>query len=110
MNAKYPEGDKIRLILDNHSVHTSQETQRYLNDHLDSIDLTTEEIDQIVYEVVNAKTASEELSYKRAPKPIKRSSKKSAKYSLFFRHTALLLYPSAILHKHQLSLAGQMEL
>ena len=34
LDAKYPEGDKIRLILDNHSAHTSQETQRYLNYHL----------------------------------------------------------------------------
>ena len=41
--------------------------------------LATEDIDQIVYEVVNAKAASEELSCKRAPKPIKRSPKKSAK-------------------------------
>ena len=144
LDAKYPEGDKIRLILDNHSAHTSQETQRYLNNHLgrfefvftpthgswlnlvegffskltkqmlqgirvaskeelseriykyfdeinqipipyhwsynlDSIDLATEDIDQIVYEVVNAKAASEGLSSKRAPKPIKRSPKKSAK-------------------------------
>lgn len=31
LNEKYPEGDKIRLILDNHSVHTSKETQKYLN-------------------------------------------------------------------------------
>ena len=44
--------------------------------NLDSIDLVTEDIDQIVYEVVNAKAASEELSCKRAPKPIKRSPKK----------------------------------
>ena len=28
---KYPAGDKIRLILDNHSAHTSKETQEYLN-------------------------------------------------------------------------------
>ena len=99
-----------RLILDNHSAHTSQETQRYLNNHLGRFefvftpthgswlnlvegffskltkqmlqgirDLATEDIDQIVYEVVNAKAASEELSCKRAPKPIKRSPKKSAK-------------------------------
>lgn len=47
--------------------------------NLDSIDLATEDIDQIVYEVVNAKAASEELNCKRAPKPIKRSPKKSAK-------------------------------
>lgn len=31
LDAKYPEGDKIRLILDNHSAHTSQETQKHLN-------------------------------------------------------------------------------
>lgn len=31
LDAKYPAGDKIRLVLDNHSAHTSQETQRYLN-------------------------------------------------------------------------------
>ena len=31
LNTKYPQGDKIRLILDNHSAHTSQETQEYLN-------------------------------------------------------------------------------
>ena len=31
LDAKYPAGDKIRLILDNHSAHTSQETQKYLN-------------------------------------------------------------------------------
>lgn len=31
LDTKYPEGDKIRLILDNHSAHTSQETQGYLN-------------------------------------------------------------------------------
>ena len=52
---------------------------RYGSYNLDSIDLATEDIDQIVYEVVNAKAASEELNCKRAPKPIKRSPKKSAK-------------------------------
>jgi len=31
LDKKYPKGDKIRLILDNHSVHTSRETQEYLN-------------------------------------------------------------------------------
>ena len=31
LDEKYPTGDKIRLILDNHSAHVSQETQRYLN-------------------------------------------------------------------------------
>ena len=29
-DAKYQEGDSIRLILDNHSAHTSKETKRYL--------------------------------------------------------------------------------
>lgn len=28
---RYPAGDKIRIILDNHSAHTSKETQEYLN-------------------------------------------------------------------------------
>ena len=31
LDEKYPSGDRIRLILDNHSAHTSQETQKYLN-------------------------------------------------------------------------------
>ena len=31
LDAAYPEGDVIRLILDNHSAHVSAETQRYLN-------------------------------------------------------------------------------
>jgi len=31
LDKKYPKGDKIRLILDNHSAHTSRETQEYLN-------------------------------------------------------------------------------
>ncbi len=31
LDAKYPSGDKIRLILDNYSAHTSRETQKYLN-------------------------------------------------------------------------------
>ena len=30
LDAKYPKGDKIRLILDNLKVHTSEETRRYL--------------------------------------------------------------------------------
>lgn len=30
LDAKYPEGDTIRLILDNHSAHTSKETQQFL--------------------------------------------------------------------------------
>ncbi len=31
LDGAYPEGDVIRLILDNHSAHTSAETQAYLN-------------------------------------------------------------------------------
>ena len=31
LDEKYPAADKIRLILDNHSAHTSRETQEYLN-------------------------------------------------------------------------------
>lgn len=31
INSRYPTGDKIRVILDNHSAHTSKETQEYLN-------------------------------------------------------------------------------
>jgi transposase len=31
LDQRYPEGDKLRIILDNHSVHTSRETQEYLN-------------------------------------------------------------------------------
>lgn len=31
LDKKYPAGDKVRLILDNHSAHTSKETQEYLN-------------------------------------------------------------------------------
>ena len=30
LDAKYPEGDTIQLILDNHSTHKSKETQKYL--------------------------------------------------------------------------------
>ena len=30
LDAKYPKGDKIRLVLDNLKVHTSEETRRYL--------------------------------------------------------------------------------
>lgn len=30
LDAKYPEGDTIRLILDNHSAHTSKETRQFL--------------------------------------------------------------------------------
>lgn len=31
INEKYPKNDKVRIILDNHSAHTSIETQEYLN-------------------------------------------------------------------------------
>lgn len=31
LDEKYPVGDKVRIILDNHSAHTSRETQEYLN-------------------------------------------------------------------------------
>lgn len=31
INDKYPANDKVRIILDNHSAHTSKETQEYLN-------------------------------------------------------------------------------
>ncbi len=31
LDAKYPRGEKVRVILDNHSAHTSRETQEYLN-------------------------------------------------------------------------------
>lgn len=30
LDSKYPEGDKIRLVIDNHSAHTSKETKEYL--------------------------------------------------------------------------------
>lgn len=30
LDSKYPEGDKIRLVLDNHSAHTSKETKAFL--------------------------------------------------------------------------------
>ena len=32
LDEKYPKGDKLRIILDNHCAHTSEETQRYLNE------------------------------------------------------------------------------
>ena len=137
LDKKYPKGDTIRIILDNHSAHTSKETQEYLNTipkrfefvftpkhgswlnmiegffskmtkqmlcgirvetkkelkeriyryfdeinkepvpykwtyKMDSIDLAKEDIDSIVYEVVNAKAASEENKNKKAPKPFSR--------------------------------------
>lgn len=31
MDAKYPEGDIIRIVLDNHSIHKSKKTQNYLS-------------------------------------------------------------------------------
>lgn len=31
LDGKYPRGEKVRIILDNHSAHTSRETQEYLN-------------------------------------------------------------------------------
>ena len=34
LDAKYPQGEKIRLILDNHSAHTSKETRRFLETKL----------------------------------------------------------------------------
>ena len=143
LHEKYPKGDKIRLILDNHSAHTSKETQEYLNTvsgrfefvftpthgswlnmiegffskmtrqmltgirvkskeelkerilryfdeinavpvpyrwkyRMETIDLEKEDISQIVYEVVNAKAASDENKGKRAPEPKTRSRKSTA--------------------------------
>ena len=140
LDKKYPQGDKIRIILDNHSAHTSRETQEYLNTisgrfefvftpkhgswlnmiegffgkmtrqmltgirvnskeelkeriytyfdeinktpvpykwsyKMDTINLEKEDIESIVYEVVNAKAASKENQNKRAPKPICRKKK-----------------------------------
>ena len=31
MDAKYPKGDIIRIVLDNHSIHKSKKTQNYLS-------------------------------------------------------------------------------
>ena len=42
---------------------------------MDTIDLSQEDIDSIVYEVVNAKAASAESKNKKAPKPISRKRK-----------------------------------
>lgn len=143
LDERYPKGDKIRLILDNHSAHTSRETQEYLNSmpgrfefvftpthgswlnmvegffskmtrqmlngirveskdelkeriymyfdevnavpvpykwkyKMETINLEEENIDEIVYEVVNAKAASYENQCKRAPAPRKRKSKKES--------------------------------
>lgn len=143
LNEKYPAGDKIRLILDNHSAHTSKETQEYLNTipgrfgfvftpthgswlnmvegffskltkqmfhgirvsskeelenriyqyfdeinkvpvpyhwsyKLEDIDLGKEDINQIVYEVVNQKAARPCDQDKKAPKPRIRKTKQVA--------------------------------
>ena len=140
LDEKYSKGDMIRIILDNHSAHTSKETQEYLNTvsgrfefvftpkhgswlnmiegffskmtkqmlggirveskkeledriyryfdeinkepvpykwtyKMDTIDLSQEDIDSIVYEVVNEKAASAENKNKKAPKPISRKRK-----------------------------------
>ena len=42
---------------------------------MDTIDLSKEDIDSIVYEVVNSKAASTENKTKKAPKPISRRRK-----------------------------------
>lgn len=141
VDEKYPKGDKVRIILDNHSAHTSIETQEYLNTvpgrfefvftpthgswlnmiegffskmtrqmltgirveskeelkerilkyfeeinavpvpykwkyKMETIDLEKEDIKKIVYEVVNAKAASQDNKDKRAPERKKRKSKK----------------------------------
>lgn len=140
LDEKYPKNDTIRIILDNHSAHTSRETQGYLNTvsgrfefvftpkhgswlnmiegffskmtkqmlcgirvktkkeledriyryfdeinkepvpykwtyKMDTIDLSKEDINSIVYEVVNAKAASVENKDKKAPEPILRKKK-----------------------------------
>lgn len=140
LDDKYPKGDKIRIILDNHSAHTSRETQEYLNDtanrfefvftpthgswlnmvegffskmtrqmltgirvaskdelkariykyfeevnsipvpykwkhKMDTIRLEDEDVNQIIYEVVNAKAANPENKSKRAPIPMQRKKK-----------------------------------
>ena len=140
LDEKYPKSDMIRIILDNHSAHTSKETQEYLNTvsgrfefvftpkhgswlnmiegffskmtkqmlggirveskkeledriyryfdeinkepvpykwtyKMDTIDLSQEDIDSIVYEVVNEKAASAENKNKKAPKTISRKRK-----------------------------------
>ena len=144
LDGKYPAGDKIRLILDNHSAHTSKETQEYLNTvpgrfefvftpthgswlnmvegffskltkqmlngirvsskeelesriyqyfteinrvpipyhwsyKLDDIDLEKEDINQIVYEVVNQKAARACDKGKKAPIPRKRKESQDNK-------------------------------
>jgi transposase len=143
LDDKYPNGDKVRLILDNHSAHTSKETQEYLNTvpgrfefvftpthgswlnmvegffskltkqmlngirvsnkteleqriyqyfeeinkvpvpyhwsyKLDDIDLEKEDLDQIVYEVVNHKAAASDSKELRVPEPIRRGRKKKS--------------------------------
>ena len=141
IDEKYPKGDKVRIILDNHSAHTSRETQEYLNTvpgrfefvftpthgswlnmvegffskmtrqmlkgirvdskeelkerilkyfeeinavpvpykwkyKMDTIDLEKEDINELVYEVVNAKAAGPDNKDKRAPEKKKRKSQK----------------------------------
>ncbi len=141
LDEKYPRGEKVRILLDDHSAHTSRETQEYLNTvpgrfgfiftpthgswlnmiegffskmtrqmlrgirvdskeelkerilkyfeevnavpvpykwkyKMDTIDLAKEDINQIVYEVVNQKAASPANKDKRAPEKRKRKSKK----------------------------------
>ena len=138
LDDKYPKEDKIRIVLDNLKVHTSEATRKYLATvperfefvftpkhgswlnmvegffskttrqmlggirveskkeledriyryfdeinkepvpykwtyKMDTIDLSKEDIDSIVYEVVNAKAASAENKNKKAPKPISRN-------------------------------------
>lgn len=147
LDQKYPENDKIRIILDNHSAHTSKETQEYLNTipnrfqfvftpthgswlnmiegffskmtkqmlqgirvsgteelkhriylyfeeinkvpvpyhwtyKLDDIDIEKEDINKIVYEVVNRKATKPDDRDKRAPEPIKRKRKNKEPESL----------------------------
>lgn len=141
LDAAYPEGDVIRLILDNHSAHVSRETQGYLNTvpgrfafvftpthgswlnlveaffgklarqmlkgirvsskeeleeriylyfkevnevpvpyrwtwGLDDIDLGSEDVDAIPFEVVNAKACRPEDRGKKAPTPPRRGRRR----------------------------------
>lgn len=46
---------------------------------MDDIDLSKEDIDSIVYEVVNRKAASKENKNKKAPEPISRKKKSTTK-------------------------------
>ena len=141
LDARYPKGDKIRLVLDNLRVHSSEDTRKYLATvpgrfefvftpkhgswlnlvegffskmtrqmlkgirvdskeelkerilkyfeeinavpvpykwkyKMDTIDLEKEDINEIVYEVVNAKAAGPDNKDKRAPEKKKRKSQK----------------------------------